>query len=246
MMTTPELSSATMGLEPVAKVTLADRVAIILKRFILTEDLQPGDQLPPERELAAIMGVSHRVIREALGLLVGQELIYKEHGRGAFVKEFDRRRLEAELTLSLSHFPNPADLHQARCAIEIGMMPIVANNATQADLAILQHMVDLFKEKLEHGQSPTAEDLAFHQTLLKATHNETLQNFKYIITESIRLRVYDAPGMLHRQMQEESHIVLAHQAVVDALKARDAAAATMAMYAHLRASLEKSWDGHHQ
>lgn len=47
--------------------------------------LRPGDRLPPERELAAQMGVSRMTVRQALGRLADRGLLAREQGRGTFV-----------------------------------------------------------------------------------------------------------------------------------------------------------------
>ena len=221
----------------VSKTPLAEQVVMILKRFILLEDMQEGDRLPSERQLTAILGVSHRVIREALSVLVDEGIIVKEHGRGAFLRTFDRKRLQAGDVPLSPQFSHSADLREARHAIEIGVMPIVVERATEEDLAKLQKIVDSMRQEAERGASLASADLLFHRSLLRATHNEALQQFDALIGESIRHSVYDLPGMLHRQVKHEPHVIRAHQAIVDALNERDDARAILAMYNHLKSSL---------
>ena len=222
------------ALGPVHKTTLTERVAIILRRFILMENLQEGDLLPSERQLSAALGVSHRVVRGALCILVGEGIVAKQHGRGNFVRAFDRERARTELVIPPTQFYNPADLLQARCAIEIGMMPVVVAQATEEDLAALQEAIDFLKRNMEQGTSATPDDLRFHRTLLAATHNETLQHLEHVITESIRIRIYQVPALLHRGVQDECDTVCAHQAIVDAIRDRDASRAILAMQSHLQ------------
>ncbi len=48
--------------------------------------LRPGQKLPGERELCAATGVSLGTVQKALGLLAGDGLIVREHGRGTFIR----------------------------------------------------------------------------------------------------------------------------------------------------------------
>jgi GntR family transcriptional repressor for pyruvate dehydrogenase complex len=222
------------GLGTVTKYTLTEQVVAILKRFILIENLQQDDQLPSERRLASTLGVSHRVVREALSILAGEGIIEKRHGLGAFVQSFDEQRLLSDLGAIPVEFPDADDLHEARCAIECGAMHVTVENATDEDVADLEACVQAMRQSAEKGESSVGDDLRFHLSLLKATHNETLQGLSHLIAQSIRLHdIWKSPSGLHRKTEDVEHILRAHQAIVNALRARDAAKASQAMYAHL-------------
>jgi len=228
---------ATLG--RVSRESLAEQVVLILKRLIIMESMQEGDRLPPERDLAVMLDVSQRVVREALGQLAGEGLIIKKHGRGAFVQSFDRERLRAELIVPSAQFPAPTDLHEARCALEIGAMYVAAKHVTAEDILALEETLDSIERSLKDQVSLTPDDLLFHQTLLQATHNEALQNLGFIISESIRQNVYLQPGLLRRRLRDETHILSAHRAIVEALREKDGEKASQAMYSHLRRTLER-------
>lgn len=222
------------SLGSVTKYTLTEQVVAILKRFILTENLQEGDQLPSERQLAATLGVSQRVVREALSTLAGQGIIEKRHGLGAFVQSFDQQRLLSDIKAIPVEYPDADDLHAARCAIECGAMHLAAEHATDEDIAALQTCIEAMTSSAAQGLSPVGDDLCFHLSVLKATHNQTLQGLSHLIAESVRLHdIWKNPGGIHRKIQEVEHILDAHQAIVDALRERDATKASEAMYAHL-------------
>jgi DNA-binding LacI/PurR family transcriptional regulator len=60
--------------------------------YIREQDLQPGDVIPTEAELAARYGVSVGTVRRALRQLVDQEILYRQPGRGTFLTEHSRQR----------------------------------------------------------------------------------------------------------------------------------------------------------
>lgn len=227
-------------LSPVERISLGEKIAVIISRLIFLENLSPGTQLPSERDLAATLGVSHRVVREALGILVGKGIIVKEHGRGAFVQSYNRARLEAELTLPPAFYADPAYIYEACFAFEVGLMAVVVEQATEEDLAELQAVIDQMRKKAITGASTFKEDLRFHQLLAQATHNELLQEMSQITIATSQLIIYYNPDLLHRTEPERTmRAIQAHQAIVDATRARDHEKATLAMMAHTRSFLKK-------
>ena len=60
--------------------------------YIAGQDLQPGDIIPTEADLASRYGVSVGTVRRALRQLVDQEILYRQPGRGTFLTEHSRQR----------------------------------------------------------------------------------------------------------------------------------------------------------
>lgn len=89
----PELSALAMP----ARESLSSRSATALKHYLLAQRLEPGDKLPPERQLAEALNVSRTVLREAVNQLVGEGLVRREPSRSPTVTDFDRRQLAMEL-----------------------------------------------------------------------------------------------------------------------------------------------------
>ena len=52
--------------------------------------LRPGDQIPSEKELTAILGVSLGTVQRSLGQLVTEGVVVREHGRGTFIADEPR------------------------------------------------------------------------------------------------------------------------------------------------------------
>ena len=70
-----------------AGITLWRQIQLELENRISDGDLQPGQRLPTEMEMAAAFGVNRHTVRRALKTLEDHGLIRVEHGRGAFVQE---------------------------------------------------------------------------------------------------------------------------------------------------------------
>ncbi len=59
----------------------------IIQNMIDNSELNPGDAIPPERELCRIQGVSRMTVNKAIMELVNEGVLYRERGRGTFVAE---------------------------------------------------------------------------------------------------------------------------------------------------------------
>src|SRR5215207_6324688 len=88
-------------MEQTRRTRLRDGVADQLLEMVIPGGLEPGERLPPERELCARLGVSRTVVREALNLLEARGLISIEHGRGAVVSGGGQRAVRDTLGLLL-------------------------------------------------------------------------------------------------------------------------------------------------
>jgi adenylyltransferase/sulfurtransferase len=78
-----------MKIERIAHKTLAEAVAGKLTASILDGSLQPGTQLPPERELIAQFGISRTTLREALKTLEKNRLVESRKNVGWFARQID-------------------------------------------------------------------------------------------------------------------------------------------------------------
>ena len=81
------------SIEPILKRTLTNIVAAKLARSIFDGTLQPGSQLPPERELMQRMEVSRSTVREALKSLEQSALIESKPGVGWFIRRIDETNI---------------------------------------------------------------------------------------------------------------------------------------------------------
>jgi DNA-binding FadR family transcriptional regulator len=220
------------ALQPVQRQPLALRVAHTIKRYILSENLQPGDALPAERQLAESLVISRTVLREALGILVGEGLITKEAGRGIFVLPFDRDRASASFSL---HIDAPEaeteEWRQFRVALEVGALGFSVPRLEPAHLARLRDLVRKMEDKLAKGVNIATEDSEFHLLLLDATGNRLFGQFRFLIEDMVRLSVETNPRSLREERDERSVRTMA--ALVEAIAAGDVVEARRLMEEHL-------------
>ncbi len=89
-----------MKIQPITHKTLAEAVAGKLAGSLLDGSLQPGTQLPPERELITKFGISRSTLREALKVLENHRLVEARPNVGWFAREIDESNLTEAKELS--------------------------------------------------------------------------------------------------------------------------------------------------
>jgi GntR family transcriptional repressor for pyruvate dehydrogenase complex len=191
-----------------------------------------GDRLPAERELSIEYNVSRPVVREALIALEVQGFIEVRVGSGAFVcgRPSDGDRPEFAITAF--------ELTESRIVFEGEAAALAAVHINDRELAELAALVDrmdqenLLPEVTEHA------DRDFHLLIAGATQNAAIR----ITIENLwRIRATSPEcALLHKKARSAKvrPVVAEHRAILDALLARDPAAARAAMRAHLSAVME--------
>ncbi|MFA9446493.1 FadR/GntR family transcriptional regulator [Egicoccus sp. AB-alg6-2] len=147
--------------------------------------LSPGDRLPPERELAAQLGVSRVTVRDALRVLEANGLVairVGAHG-GAFVTAPEPDHVSEGLAnLLMMSQVSPADITEARMVFELGALKLVCERATSDDLAALTEICDRSEHALRQGTFDVALSAEFHIRLAQSSHNVAIS----LVTEAFQ------------------------------------------------------------
>jgi DNA-binding FadR family transcriptional regulator len=195
--------------------------------------LRPGDRLPAERDLCERFGVSRVTVREALRMLESSGLVEIRVGArgGAFVTVPTSDRVEEGLAdlLSLSVI-GAADVTEVRLILEIGIVPLVCERATDEDLADLAEICERSEAALASGDYSMALSAEFHTRVAQATHNPAIvmlaESFRGPLLMSLEEAKVIAPAMGRLGTEE-------HKRFVAAVRDRDREAATTIMREHL-------------
>jgi GntR family transcriptional regulator, transcriptional repressor for pyruvate dehydrogenase complex len=195
--------------------------------------LKPGDRLPPERDLCERFGVSRVTVREALRMLESSGLVEIRVGArgGAFVTAPSSNRVGEGLAdlLTLSAI-SAADVTEVRMILEVGIVPLVCERATEDDLADLEKLCERSEEALRVGDYSMDMSLEFHAGVARATHNPALEmlveSFRGPILMSLNQAKEAAPEMGGLGTRE-------HERFVEAVRRRDSGEASRIMREHL-------------
>ncbi|MGH2818100.1 MAG: FadR/GntR family transcriptional regulator [Actinomycetota bacterium] len=224
---------------PVSSGRISAEIVDQIKRAIREEQLSPGDRLPPERTLAEQFGASRVTVRDALRILEASGLIEIRVGArgGAFVtapaSEIVGEGLANMIMLaSLS----AEEVTEARFMLELGMMPMVCERATEEDIAALAEICERAEEALRNKSYGVELSAEFHTRLARCAHNTAVEmivnSFHGPLLMSLLRAKAVAPEMGGRGVEE-------HEELVDAIRERDAKRAHWIMAQHLARTAER-------
>src|SRR6267142_6987900 len=119
-------------------------VVALLRGMIYRGELRPGDRLPPERDLAKLLGVSRPTLRAGIRSLAAVGVLQSRQGAGTFVVQADGPpSLDSSplrLMASLHGFTS-SEMFEARRSLEMAIAGLAAERATSDHLASLSEEI---------------------------------------------------------------------------------------------------------
>jgi GntR family transcriptional repressor for pyruvate dehydrogenase complex len=215
------------SLEPINYILMHQQVLERLHTLMSSGALKPGDPLPGERVLAELFQISRGTLREAFRILEHQGLIETRPG--------GRRRLRGlppelvpgspEEFLSSMRRAAAIDLLEARIALEDRAVVLACQRATAEELEVIgaAHV-----DSSDPDGSDLRGDRAFHLGIAAATHNFVFVSMMQLHVGMTRIR-----GTPLQSPERQLAATAEHQAIYEALVARDEERAREAMVFHL-------------
>jgi DNA-binding GntR family transcriptional regulator len=155
------LLAEAIGVEPVIRETVQERVYAELKKLLMQGRFQPGQALKI-MDIAAVFGTSIQPVREAIRQLTAERALEALPNRSTRVPVWDRARLD--------------DLHKARIAIEGLTAEMAAARATSADVKNLARILDaeIAADDEARVEASVAQNREFHFTLYRLSGSAVL------------------------------------------------------------------------
>ncbi len=221
-----------LQLQAVRHVRLSEEIVGQIERLILNHELPIGAALPPERQLAAQLGVSRNIVREAVRTLVQKGLLEVRPGSGTYVARPGAEFLQdfLDLFVRTSEF-GLFDLVEARQALEVQIAELAAQRATEDDCRLMDQYLEDLETAAAEPERYIEADVCFHAALGKAARNEVLQellkSIRGAMRENIRIVVALRPVAV-------SEAISAHRRIAQAVRNHSGAEARQAMLDHLQ------------
>lgn len=200
---------------PLRRDRLYEQVADRILELILADSVSPGDRLPSERELAIRLDVSRPVVREAVRVLGVQGLVSVRPGSGTFIRQLTTRDASSPIGLMLrlrGQEDSFDQLHEVRQALEIQIAALAAERATADDVSVLERAIEGMSQAGRSAEAFVEHDLAFHEGLARAAHNELFLLLLAPVTDLLhdfRLAAYqrDSKGALEGGLRHHRRIL---------------------------------------
>ncbi|WP_082676468.1 FadR/GntR family transcriptional regulator [Shouchella shacheensis] len=146
-----------------------------IKKMIKEEKLKPGDRLPPESHFTELFGVSRTPIREALSVLEASGLIASKQGGGSVIQSIQASNLMEEMHFEFLDPQDVIHLLETRIVLESGAAYYAADRRSEEDLIAIMKAYQGVIAQQTQGEVGHKEDVAFHQSIVKAAHNPVLE-----------------------------------------------------------------------
>lgn len=173
------------NLDPKKNTSLAEQVEQKLILYLKSNNFNLGDQLPKEVELAARLGVSRNIVREALSRLRMLGMVESKKRKGMIITEPDLLSgMTRIMDPSLLGQENMQDIFELRLVLEVGMADLLFARKTAKDLLVLKDIADQEANdpKCKTSQEARSDyEIKFHGKLYSMTGNSTLTRFQKLL-----------------------------------------------------------------
>lgn len=220
----------------ISKERLSDSAAdAILSMITIEKKYKPGDKLPNENELSQELGVSRITLREAIRILVAGNVLEIKRGKGTFVKKDFIEQPFTELSPVLSAKVGVDDLFEMRLIFEPEAAYYATIRATEGELKRILSIGEKIEEMILQGQDRTQEEMAFHRSIAKATHNEFMNKLMPVIQESVSKGVF----LYEKEHLPVEDVISDHRMIMEFMKNRNAEGARSAMKIHILHAIQE-------
>ena len=215
---------------------LPDRIYSDILVRIIDGEFKEGHKLPTEQVLALRFQTSRPTVREALARLRADGIVVTRRGSGTTVAR--RPDPDVQRFAPLETLSDIQRCFEFRIIIESGAARLAALNSDAANLAAIEHAYESLQRVIENHAIGVREDYLFHLAVAQASKNQYLVTSLSFMEEQmlfsmnlLRNLTFVKSAERRRQVQAE------HLAILEAIKARDAARAELQMRSHL----EHAW-----
>jgi GntR family transcriptional repressor for pyruvate dehydrogenase complex len=194
--------------------------------------MKPGDQLPPERELAQQFGVSRTAVREAVKALREKGHVEAYPGRGTFITDGTSHAIKQSLDrlIRIGQPEGSGFLAEVREILEPEIASLAAVRADAQDIAAMREPLAVMDEARKDSDAFIEADLDFHLALAEAAANPLILSLIDSIVGLLReqrMRIFLVEGGPERGQYH-------HKRILEAIEHHDPVGAREAMKAHLR------------
>lgn len=216
---------------PIQTGRLYEQIIAQIEERILRGELQPGDKLPAERELADQFGVSRTAIREAMKALTQRGLVEIYPGRGTFVTHSASAamRHSIDLLVKIGHEDGVTDLIEVREILEPEIAALAATRATDEHIVIMQEAIDAMDGAMDDPDTYIEADLDFHLALAQGADNVLIPVLIDTLVELLREHRKQAANVEGALVKGQPH----HKKILQSIENRDPDSARASMRDHL-------------
>lgn len=202
-----------------------------VRSLIENGTLQPGDQVPPEREFARALKISRASLRTGIGYLAAMGVMKIRHGVGTFVADGPPDIGKASLGLiGALHGFQSWQMFEARIILESNLAALAAERGKEEHHAAMAEEVAEMFASLSAPAEYLVHDVLFHRIIAQASGNPILA----AIMETVTSSMYDDRRKTVERARDLRESAELHREIYRAIRSRNPEEARRLMENHLR------------
>jgi len=216
------------------------QIADQLRALIAKGEFAVGDRLPAERDLSKQLGVSRPSVREALIALEVEGWVEVRTGSGVYVLD---RAHRAAAPVAAAEW-GPLELIRARRVVEGETAALAAQLCKRKNIDAISRAIGVMRELADSAVMPLEGDRAFHMAIVDTCGNAVLSETVANYWDSRNGPIFTRLGGYFENVRSWRTAIAEHEAIRDAIAARDPDAARAAMHEHMDKSHQRfsaSW-----
>ncbi len=218
-----------MKFKKVKKVRVFEEIVEQLKDYFANSDLQPGDRLPSERDLAEQFNCSRVSVRQALTVLEAQGLLVRKVGGGTYKADDEHYKLSQLMSLLRTEAKDINEPLEVRKLMDPQIVMLAAQRATKKDIEAMRDCLRRQAEKIEAGELIVEEDSEFHLLIAQAAKNGIIVK----LVEAIHDLTWETREKSIMAEQGGKRSLEGHYPILEAIENNDPDAAYEAMTRHV-------------
>jgi GntR family transcriptional repressor for pyruvate dehydrogenase complex len=208
--------------------TASDSAVHFLRAMIFSGELGPGDKLPPERDLGVRLGISRMTLRLALKALESTGYIVTTRGSRGGSRVADAASLiECWNYWMRYHAGELDDIFEFRMTVETRLAALAAQRRTQADIETMERAL-ANAGRPQDWSAVFRADMDIHRSIARAARSPRLEQAMLEARGDLFV-----PVDLRSLEDVDSPVHATHDAILEAIKARDAETAAEHMRRHI-------------
>jgi GntR family transcriptional repressor for pyruvate dehydrogenase complex len=212
---------------------ISEEVYEQIKELILSGQIQPGEKLPAERELAVQLGVSRPSLREAINKLDAQGFVEQIHGGGTYVRSIINDPLEIAMEEFVKRDDAILDLIEVRKILETWAAELAAERATDEEIKHMQEYLEEMRDAKERGEVGHLSDANFHSAIFHGTHNVLLIHVMNTIFQWIERVSYEVRSRMYTKPESHEDLFKQHIDIFESISSRNPELAREKMSLHM-------------
>jgi GntR family transcriptional repressor for pyruvate dehydrogenase complex len=217
---------------------IADQVFEQIQDLIYQGQLKPGEQLPPERDLAETLGVSRNSVREAINKLINRQLIENRQGMGTFVRKPELGQQDNPLNSVLGDDISTQELLEFRLGLECNAAVLAARKASPEDIAHLNTVMDEMHQMVKDGSMGHEQDVRFHMGIAYATKNRVHIHMMKRFYDLLYYGIWRSHIFLYQEKPNLETILSQHGKILESIRNHDTQLAFELMRDHINYVME--------